>query len=60
VTLAGMSYVDVVITVPTSSVMTDDVSLDPLDTPHASSLCSLPSPSLECHNMPFADFHDML
>jgi len=60
VTLAGMSYVDVILTVPTSSAMTDDVPLDPLDKPHASSLCSLPSPSPECHNVPSADFHDML
>jgi len=60
VTFARMSYVDVVLTVPTSSVMTDDVPLDPLDTPHASSLCSLPSPSPECHNVPSADFHYML
>jgi len=59
-TPVGRSYVDVVITMPTSFVMTDDVSLDPLDTPHASPLCSLPSPSPECHNMPFADFYDML
>jgi len=56
----GMSYVDVEITVPASSVMDDDVSLDPLDTPHASPLCSLPSPFPECHNMLLADFHDML
>ena len=60
VTFARMSYVDVVLTVPTSSVMTDDVPLDPLDTQHASPLCSLPSPSPECRNMPFADFHYML
>jgi len=40
--------------------MVDDVSLDPLDAPHTSPLCSLPSPSPECHNMPLADFHDML
>jgi len=56
----GRSYVDVVLTIPTGSVMVDDVSLDPLDTPHASPLCSLPSPSPECHNMSLADFHDML
>jgi len=55
-----MSYVDVVTTMPTRFVMVDDVSLTPLDTPHASPLCSPPSPSPECHNMLFAYFHDML
>ena len=50
---------DVVTTMPTSFVIVDDVSLDPLDTPHASPLCSLPSPPPECHNMPYVDFHDM-
>jgi len=34
--VAGMSYMDVEITVQVSSVMDDDVSLDPHDTPHAS------------------------
>jgi len=58
-TPVGTSYVDVVISLPTSYVMVDDVSLDPLDAPHASPLCSLPSLSPECQNMPFADFHDM-
>ena len=38
--VAGMSYVDVVLTVPTSSVMIGDVTLDPLYTSHASLLCS--------------------
>jgi len=56
----GMSYMDVEITVLASTVMDDDVSLDPLDPPHASSLCSLPSPSPECYIMPFADLHDVL
>jgi len=59
-TLAGMSYVDVVITVPASSDMVDDVSLDPLDTTHASPLCSVPSLSPKYHNMPSADYHDVL
>ena len=45
-TLAGMSYVDTV-TMPTSFVMVDDVSLDPLNPLHASLLCSLSSPSPE-------------
>ena len=57
--VAGMSYVDVVLTVPASSVMVDNASPDPLDTPHTSPLCSLPSPSPECHNMPYVNFHDM-
>jgi len=57
---AGRSYVDVVITVPTSSVLVGDVSLESLGTPHASPLCSLPYPSPECHHMLSADFHDML
>ena len=56
----GMSYVDVEITVPASSVMDDDVALDPLNTTHASPLCSLPPPPPDCHNVPFIDFHDML
>jgi len=59
-TPARRSYVDVVISVPASCVMVADVSLDSLDAPHASPLCSLPSPSPECHKMPSADFHDML
>jgi len=59
-TPAGRSYVDVVITVSTSYVMVDDASLAPLDTPHASPLCSLPSPSPECHNLLSNVFHDML
>jgi len=59
-TPTGRSYVDVVVTVPTSSIMVDNLSLDPLDIPHASPLCSLPSPSPECHNMSFTNFYDML
>jgi len=59
-TPVGRSYVDVVAIVLTSSVMVGNVSLDPLDTPHASPSCSLRPPSPECHNMPSTDFHDML
>jgi len=59
-TPAGRSYADITITVPASPVMVDDVSLGPLDTPHASRLWSLPFPPPECHNMPSVDFHDML
>ena len=59
-TLAGRSYVDIAITVPSSPVMVDDVSLGPLDTPHASPLWSLPFPPPKCHNVPSVDFHDML
>ena len=58
--LVGRSYEDVVITVPASFDMADDISPGPLDTPHASPLCSLPSSPPECHNMPSVDFHDML
>jgi len=57
--VARMSYVDVVLTVPASSIMVDNASPDPLDTPYASPLCSLPSSSPECHTMPSIDFHDM-
>jgi len=59
-TLAGMSYVDVVITVPTSFDMVDDISPEPLDAFHASSPYSLPSPSPECHNLSLVACHDML
>jgi len=59
-TLAGRSYVDIAITVPTSSDMVDDISPDPLDTFHVSSLTSVPSPSLECHNLSITDYHDVL
>ena len=41
-TPAGRSYVDITTTVPASSIMVDDISLDPLGTLHASPLCSLP------------------
>jgi len=37
-----------------------DNSPHPLDSFHASSLCSLPSPFLECHNMLFVIYHDVL
>ena len=55
-TPTGRCYVDVVISVPTSSVMVDDVSLHPLDASHASPLCSLPLLSLSviiCHLLIF-------
>jgi len=45
-TLAERSYVDVMITMPASSDMVDNISTDPLVTLHASPSCSLPSPSL--------------
>jgi len=59
-TLAGRSYVDVVITVPASPDMVDSISLDPLDTLHASPACSLPSPSPECHNLLLTEYHVIL
>ena len=49
-----------VITVPASSDVVDDVSLDPLDTPYASPLCSLPSPFPEYHNMLHGDVFDCI
>ena len=50
-THAGRSYVDIVpIVEPASFDIVDDISPDPLVTLHASSSCSLPSPSLKCHN----------
>ena len=52
-------WMSFVTTMPTSFVMVDDVSLEPLDTPHASPSCSLPPPSPECHTMPSVAFHDM-
>jgi len=56
-TLAGMSYVDVVITVPASFDMVDNISPDPLETFHVSPSCSLPSHSHECHNLLLAEYH---
>jgi len=50
-TLVGRSYEDVVVTVPASPDMVDNISPNPLDAFHASSLCPLPSPSLECYNI---------
>jgi len=58
--LTGRSHMDVVTVEPTSPDIIDDISHDPLDTLHASPVCSLPSPSPECHSMPFADCHDIL
>jgi len=60
VTLEGRLYVDVVINVPASFDMVDDISPDLLDTLHAFPSCSLPSPSPECHNLLPAECHDML
>jgi len=49
-TLVGKSYVDIVVTVPASLDMVDNISPDPLDASHVSSSCSLP-PFPECHNI---------
>ena len=51
---------DVVIIVPASPNMVDNISLDPLDTLHAFPSCSLPSPPPECHNLLLAEYHVML
>jgi len=59
-TLVRMSYVDVIITVPTTYDMVDDISPDPLDTFRVSSLTSLSSPSLECHSFFITDYYDVL
>ena len=59
-TLTGMSYVDVMVTLPASPDMIDNISSDPLDPFHASSLCSLPSLSPECCNMSLVNYHDVL
>ena len=50
-TLVGRSYVDVVVIVLTNPDMVDNISPNALDASHVSSLCSLPSPFPECHNM---------
>jgi len=60
VTIARRSYVDVVITMPTSSVMVDDVSPDPLDALHASPSCSLPYLPPKHYNLSLVPCHDML
>jgi len=59
-TLAVRPYVDVVVTMPTSPDLVENMFPDPLDTIHASPLCSLPSPSPECHNLSPVAHHDML
>ena len=51
---------DVVITMPTSSVMVDDVSPDPLDALHASPSCSLPYLPPKHYNLSLVPCHDML
>ena len=58
-TPAGRSYVNVAITVPASSVMVDNVSLDPLGTLHASPSCSLPSLSPKRSNLSLVACHDL-
>ena len=49
-TPVGISYGDVVVTVLTSPDVVDNISLDPLNTFHASSSCSLPSFSPKRYN----------
>jgi len=59
-TLTGRSYVDVVITVPASPDMVDNISPNPFEAPHVSPLYSLPCHSPKCHNMSHVNFHDVL
>jgi len=59
-TLVGRSYKDVVVTVLASPDMSDNISPNPLDALHVSSLCSLLSPSPECCNMFLVARHDTL
>ena len=51
---------DVIETLPASPDMIDNMSPDPLNAFHASSLCSLPSPSPEYYNILLVNHHDML
>jgi len=60
VTLVERFYVDVVVTVSASPDLVNNISLDYLDTFHASSSCSPPYPPPKCCNMSSADYHDML
>jgi len=59
-TPARRSYVDIATTMPASSVMVDDVHLDPLGTLHASPSCSLSSLSPKRYNLPLVACHDMV
>ena len=59
-TLAVRPYVDVVVTMPTSPDLVENMSPDPFDTFHTSLSCPLPSPSPECHNLLLAKYHVML
>jgi len=48
------------ITVLTGPNMVDNISPDPLDASHVSSLCSQPSPFPKCHIMSLVNYHDVL
>ena len=59
-TLVGRSHIDVMVTIPTSSNLVDNMSPNPLNAFHALSSCSPPSPFPECRNMPLINYHDVL
>jgi len=54
-TPTGTSCVDVVVAGPTSPDFIDNISPNSLDTFHASSSCSQPSPSPKCYDMSLID-----
>jgi len=59
-TLAGRSYMDVMVIMPTSPDPIDIISPDPLAASHVSSSCSPPSPSPKCYHMSIVKHHVML
>ena len=59
-TLVGRSYEDVVVTVPASPDMVDNISPNPLDAFHGLSSYSLPFPSPECRNISLVNYHEVL
>ena len=59
-TPTGTSYVDVVVAGPTSPDFIDNISLNSLNTFHASSSCSQPSHSPECFDILLIDPHVIL
>jgi len=59
-TPTGTSCVDVVVAGPASPDIVDNISPNPLDSYHASPLCSPPSPSPACCDMLLIDSHVIL